>query len=77
MAFKGPSCYVYSPGFNATSLALLLAPDIVELILDGQQPAGLGLPRLMEPFPVVWSEQRTCLMNPSKGLHGSSLNSAS
>jgi len=61
MAFKGPSCYVYSPGFNATSLALLLAPDIVEAILDGRQPPDLGLPRLMKPFPVVWSEQRSAL----------------
>ena len=36
----------------------LLAPDIVEAILDGRQPPELGLPRLMKPFPVVWSEQR-------------------
>lgn len=32
----------------------LLAPDIVEAILDGQQPAGMTLPALMEPFPVEW-----------------------
>jgi hypothetical protein len=36
----------------------LLAPEIVEAILDGQAPSGLGLPRLVEPFPVSWSEQR-------------------
>jgi hypothetical protein len=36
----------------------LLAPDIVEAILDGRQPAGLTLPGLMEPFPVVWEQQR-------------------
>ena len=36
----------------------LLAPDIVEAILDGRQPAGMTLPALMEPFPVVWSLQR-------------------
>ena len=29
----------------------LLAPDIVEAILDGVQPEDLTLPRLMEPFP--------------------------
>ena len=40
----------------------LLAPDIVEAILDGRQPAELGLPRLMKPFPVVWSEQRSALI---------------
>ena len=35
----------------------LLAPDIVEAILDGRQPEGLTLPALMEPFPVEWAEQ--------------------
>ena len=35
----------------------LLAPDIVEAILDGRQPPELGLPRLMEPFPVEWNRQ--------------------
>jgi hypothetical protein len=43
-------------------LLTLLAPDIVEAILDGRQPADLGLPRLMKPFPVVWSEQQLALM---------------
>lgn len=28
----------------------LLAPDIVEAILDGQQQDGLGLPTFMAPF---------------------------
>ncbi len=37
----------------------LLAPDIVEGILDGRQPAELGLPTLMEPFPLEWDVQRT------------------
>jgi hypothetical protein len=32
----------------------LLAPDIVEAILDGRQPQGMTLPGLMEPFPVEW-----------------------
>jgi len=35
----------------------LLAPDIVEAILDGRQPDGVTLPRLMEPFPVEWASQ--------------------
>ncbi len=37
----------------------LLAPDIVEAILDGRQPDGVGLPRLMEPFPLEWARQRS------------------
>jgi hypothetical protein len=36
----------------------LLAPDIVEAILDGQQQEGLTLPRLMAPFPVEWERQK-------------------
>ena len=36
----------------------LLAPDIVEAVLDGRQPAAMTLPALMEPFPVEWDAQR-------------------
>ena len=36
----------------------LLAPDIVELILAGKQPASLTLKALMAPFPVEWERQR-------------------
>ena len=36
----------------------LLAPDIVEAILDGRQPAQLGVHVLREGFPVEWGEQR-------------------
>jgi hypothetical protein len=34
----------------------LLAPDIVERILDGRPMAGL--PQLLRPFPVEWERQR-------------------
>ena len=40
----------------------LLAPDIVELVLAGRQPAKLTLKTLMEPFPVEWERQRECLL---------------
>ncbi|TCZ63588.1 hypothetical protein [Roseicella aquatilis] len=40
----------------------LLAPNIVEAILDGRQPKGMTLPGLMEPFPVEWSRQQTGAM---------------
>lgn len=36
----------------------LLAPDIVEGILGGRQPAGLQLDALMRRFPVGWQQQR-------------------
>ncbi len=42
----------------------LLAPDIVDAILDGRQPAHLTLKDLMAPFPAEWEEQRQVLMIP-------------
>ena len=32
----------------------MLAPDIVEAILDGRQPEGLTLAVVLEPFPIDW-----------------------
>ena len=40
----------------------LLAPDIVEAILEGKQPAVVTLKKLMEPFPVEWERQRQHLL---------------
>jgi len=36
----------------------LLAPDIVDAILDGKQGSAVTLARLMGPFPMEWREQR-------------------
>ena len=49
----------------------LLAPDIVEAILGGRQPAGLQLDGLMRRFPVDWREQRAEFLlplNPSSSI---------
>ena len=35
----------------------LLAPYIVEAVLDGRQPTKVTLAVLMRPFPVAWEEQ--------------------
>ena len=35
----------------------LLAPSVVEAILDGRQPTKVTLAVLMRPFPVAWEEQ--------------------
>ena len=35
----------------------LLAPDIIEGILDGKQGPEVTLARVLEPFPVGWREQ--------------------
>jgi hypothetical protein len=46
-------------GYLGSLLRLtLLAPDIVQSILDGRHPDGVRLPRLLEPFPVAWAWQR-------------------
>ena len=34
----------------------LLAPNIVEAILDGQQGPDVTLARLLEPFPALWQQ---------------------
>jgi hypothetical protein len=39
----------------------LLAPDIVEALLDGRQPEGVTLPGLMKSFPVEWVRQRIAI----------------
>ena len=44
----------------------LLAPDIVEAILAGRQPAALTLKGLTGPFPVEWDRQREILIERSE-----------
>ncbi len=41
----------------------LLAPDIVEAILDGRQRPEVTLARVLEPFPVEWTEQNLRVLN--------------
>ena len=35
----------------------LLAPDIVEVVVRGEEPSGMSLERLVKGMPVVWEEQ--------------------
>ncbi|MCF1710431.1 hypothetical protein L0V05_16600 [Tabrizicola sp. J26] len=42
----------------------LLAPDIVEAVLEGRQGGDVTLARLMEPFPLSWSDQRDTFSSP-------------
>ena len=47
-----------NPSYVSRVLRLtLLAPDIVEAILDGRQPAEMTLAALMRPFAVGWERQ--------------------
>jgi hypothetical protein len=48
-----------NPSYVSRVLRLtLLAPDIVEAILDGRQPEGVTLPALLEGVPVGWGLQQ-------------------
>ena len=47
-----------APSYVTRVLRLtLLAPDIVEAILDGKQGPEVTLARVLEPFPVEWAIQ--------------------
>ena len=35
-----------------------LAPDIIEAILNGEEPSGLSLAQLIRTFPMDWERQR-------------------
>lgn len=51
-----------APSYMTRVLRLtLLAPDIVEVILDGRQGPEVTLARVLEPFPSEWPEQRRVL----------------
>ena len=47
-------------GYLGSLLRLtLLAPEMVDAILDGRQPEGVTLPRLLEGVPTIWEGQRS------------------
>ena len=51
-----------NPSYVSRILRLtLLAPDIVESALNGEQPVTLSMEVIMKPQPVEWSEQRVNL----------------
>jgi len=46
------------PSYAAGILRLtLLAPEIVEAVLEGRQSRGMSLDRLLKSFPVSWLQQ--------------------
>jgi hypothetical protein len=54
-----------NPSYVSRVLRLtLLAPDIVEVILDGRQPVEMTVKELMQPLPVEWEGQRNNLKQP-------------
>jgi hypothetical protein len=50
-------------GYLGSLLKLtLLAPDLVESVLDGRYPGRIGMPVLPEPLPTAWAAQRAALL---------------
>ncbi|MGK7865590.1 hypothetical protein [Falsiroseomonas sp. E2-1-a4] len=41
----------------------LLAPDLVEQVLDGRAADRVALPALLEPMPLAWTHQREHLLS--------------
>jgi hypothetical protein len=55
-----------NPSHASRSLRLtLLAPEVVEAILDGRHPPALTLEFLLRPFPAIWAERRRTLLDHS------------
>ena len=59
-------------GFDRTYVGRMLrltslAPDIIEAILRGDEPAGLSLEKLRKVLPVCWREQRSRWVNAESG----------
>ena len=52
---------IAAPYLSRTMRLAQLAPDIVEAILDGCQPADLTLEALRKPLPSEWARQRSHL----------------
>jgi hypothetical protein len=51
-----------APSYMTRVLRLtMLAPEIVEAILDGTQGSEVTLAQVLEPFPSEWPEQRRVL----------------
>jgi hypothetical protein len=47
-----------APSYMTRVLRLtLIAPNIVEAILDGKQGPEVTLARVLEPFPIAWAKQ--------------------
>nr|WP_246521850.1 hypothetical protein [Neoroseomonas terrae] len=55
-------------GYLGTLLRLtLLAPDIIQTMIDARAPEGANLPFLLGAFPECWTDQRDALRVGSTG----------
>jgi hypothetical protein len=51
----------------------LLAPDLVEAVLDGRLPKGVKLEDVVRPLPSAWAEQRRRDRRPASAFPGAAL----
>lgn len=50
------------PSYAARMFRLtMLAPDIIDAVLSGNEPEGVTMRKLARPIPIHWHEQRTVL----------------
>lgn len=54
---------IHTPGVDRSYASrllrfTLLAPDIVEAILDGREPSGFSVTQFARAVPEIWDEQR-------------------
>jgi hypothetical protein len=62
-------------GYLGSLLRLtLLAPEVVEAILDGPPSEGISLPGLMEPFSTCWKQQRAAFGHSRRAVHSATTN---
>jgi hypothetical protein len=61
LAYSAPRKTLPAPSYLSRVLRLtLLAPEIVEAILDGRQSAELQLDDLLAGLPLEWARQNEC-----------------
>lgn len=54
-----------APSYMTRVLRLTqLEPGIIEAVLEGRQSSDVTLARLMEPFPLSWSDQKDTFSGP-------------
>ncbi|MCL5105216.1 MAG: hypothetical protein M1133_14040 [Armatimonadetes bacterium] len=54
---------VVAPYMSRLIRLTLLAPDIIEAIVDGREPDGMSIEQLRRPMPLSWGDQQALFMD--------------
>ena len=54
---------VVAPYMSRLIRLTLLAPDIIEAIVDGREPDGMSIEQLRRPMPLLWGDQQARFMD--------------